>query len=486
MERDGLAHYVAAIRECFEESGLLLARRHLHTDSPTHHDEWFTTVDWQKLRGELLAGNITFSQLCAAHDLELTATQLIALSHWVTPPGPLRRFDTRFFVGLAPRAQSASHDNFETTDNHWIRPAHALEKRKSGEWRLMAPTIVTLRLLDRFKTAEEVLTFAREQPTVPSYHPRRIRTLEGERTVMADHPAYAEAAKIDPEGAAPPLAEIIPGETAQLAPTVRRITAPNPGMMTGPGTNSYLIGAGNNIAVIDPGPADENHMAALIAAAGAASISDILVTHTHRDHSPGARLLQQRTGARLIGLPAPAYANQDESFQPDHIPVAGEILEVAGCRLQVIPTPGHASNHLCYLLEEEGMLFTGDHIMQGSTVVIGPPDGNMSIYMDSLHRIRDLPGANWLAPGHGFLIDQPRQAVDRLLAHRQAREAKVINALRVRGQATLSELVPLVYDDAPESRHAVASRSLLAHLEKLQNDGKASAKGEYWQFTGPT
>jgi glyoxylase-like metal-dependent hydrolase (beta-lactamase superfamily II) len=231
-----------------------------------------------------------------------------------------------------------------------------------------------------------------------------------------------------------------------------------------------LLGAGADIAVIDPGPAIDAHVEAVIKAAGA-RIRWILVTHTHTDHSPAAALLKAKTGAELMGMPPPQFGNQDQSFRPDRVLVHGERIDLAGCVLRVIHAPGHASNQLCYLLEEEKLLFTGDHVMQGSTVVINPPDGDMRVYLDSLRQLKE-EDIEWFAPGHGFLMGNPQEALERLLIHRLGRENKVLKAVREAGSAALEALVPAVYDDVSPRLHPVASRSLLAHLIKLKEEHK--------------
>ena len=251
--------------------------------------------------------------------------------------------------------------------------------------------------------------------------------------------------------------------------------------MTGPGTNSYLVAdpGGGEWTAIDPGPRDEAHIAALVAAASG-PITRILVTHTHVDHSPGAALLQRATGAVMIGLRAPAGASQDISFDPAHEPEDGELLPLGpATTLRVLHTPGHASNHLCYLLEEEKTLFTGDHVMQGSTVVINPPDGNMGDYLRALDALlrEDL---EWFAPGHGFLVARPHDVVKALIAHRLRRESLVHEALRSHGPGSAAALVPAVYVDVPAVRHAIAERSLLAHLLKLRDDGRAREVDGVW------
>jgi glyoxylase-like metal-dependent hydrolase (beta-lactamase superfamily II) len=276
------------------------------------------------------------------------------------------------------------------------------------------------------------------------------------------------------------MADIIAGVPARLSALVTRITAPNPGMMTGPGTNSYLIGS-RELAVIDPGPESDTHLAALLREA-AGRVKWILCTHTHRDHSPGARALKAATGAQVVGFGrAPDDGRQDTSFAADRTLGDEDVLDCGEFRLRAIHTPGHASNHLCYLLEGERWLFTGDHVMQGSTVVISPPDGDMAVYLKSLERLLALDLAV-LAPGHGHIIETPHHEVRRLIAHRLKRERKVLAALSRMSCATLDELLPVVYDDVAPRVHPVARRSLHAHLIKLEREGKASESAGAWKI----
>lgn len=273
------------------------------------------------------------------------------------------------------------------------------------------------------------------------------------------------------------MAVIVPGERVQLSTRVARITAPNPGMMTGPGTNTYIVG-GERLALIDPGPDSEAHLATLLAAVGD-RLRWILCTHTHHDHSPGARALKAATGAEVIGMPAPQHANQDAAFAPDQVLRHGDVLDCGAFTLRAVHTPGHASNHVCYLLEREKLLFTGDHVMQGSTVVISPPDGDMIAYLASLEALLTLDIVR-IAPGHGHPIDTPHDEARRLIAHRLKREQKVIDAFGANNPATLDELLPIVYADTPERLHAVARRSLHAHLLKLEREGRVWQQGERW------
>ena len=209
--------------------------------------------------------------------------------------------------------------------------------------------------------------------------------------------------------------------------------------------------------------------------------------HTHKDHSPAAAAIQAASGAPTFGQVAAHKEWQDTTFQPTRVLADGDRLVLGeGVTLRVIHTPGHASNHLCYLLEEERLLFTGDHLMQGSTVVINPPDGDMAVYIESLRKLLAVP-LDWLAPGHGFLIDEPHAVVDKTIAHRLGREAKVLAGLQALGgddgPVAEAALLARVYADTPAVLHAMALRSLRAHLLKLQADGRVSAgAGASWQI----
>lgn len=479
LERGGLAYWAAAVRECFEEAGLLLA----HDESGAYADlnQPQRAQVFAQWRESVRAGQASLADLCRDERLRLAAGRLAYYSHWITQPGRPRRYDTRFFVAEAPRAQTPSHDNSETIDHVWIKPAAALERHRRGEMHLVFPTIKTLESIARFGNAAALMEFARSPRKMPAMAPRTASSREGNKLLVPGDYAYAEVGKLDPQGKGTAAAEIIPGTVVRLSEKVRRITAPNPGFMTGPGTNTYLLGAGADIAVIDPGPAIDAHIEAVIKAAAGARIRWILVTHTHLDHSPAAALLQAKTGAELLGMPPPPYERQDQSFRPDRVLADGERIELGGCALRVIHAPGHASNQLCYLLEEEKLLFTGDHVMQGSTVVINPPDGDMRVYLDSLRRLQGEDLA-WFAPGHGFLMDKPQEALERLLIHRLARENKVLNAVREAGTATIEALLPVVYDDVQARLYPVASRSLLAHLIKLKSEGRLRESQGGWSF----
>jgi len=271
--------------------------------------------------------------------------------------------------------------------------------------------------------------------------------------------------------------ELVPGEPHKLDAAVTRIIAPNAGVMTGPGTNTYLIGT-RELIVIDPGPDDESHMQTILAAA-AGRIRWILCTHTHMDHAPGAVRLKQLSGAAVAAM-KPPRTDHDFQLRVDRGLSDGDLVEIADASIRALHTPGHASNHLCYLLSGSRMLFTGDHIMQGSTVVIWPPDGNMRAYVDSLRNLLKVDVAI-LAPGHGHLIDNPHSELNRLIEHRLHREDKVRRAVARAGTAvTIEALLPYAYDDVSKSLHKWAAMSLQAHLDKLVEDGELRcAAGRY-------
>ena len=477
IEQGGLAYWIAAIRECFEESGLLLGYRDNDQLLQLAQDE---AERLAALRLEMAQSKLSFIDILLREQVKAATDRIAYYSHWVTQAGRPRRYDTRFFVAQAPEGQTALEDNHETVGQIWVRPDQAIDLHRAGSLNLMFPTIKTLESLAPFKYVEELLEYARKPRPKQVMAPVSGLDRSGtSHTLIPGDFAYAEIKKLDPTNQGACCSYIQPGQAVTIGQDVLRVTAANPGMMTGPGTNSYLIGNAEGVAVIDPGPLLDEHIEALISAAPG-PIRWILCTHTHLDHSPAATVIQQRTGAAVYGMPAPAYPNQDQTFTPDHIVSHQERLDIAGTTIRVIHTPGHASNQVCFLLESQNLLFTGDHIMQGSTVVISPPDGNMIEYLTSLRLLLDEQ-IDHFAPGHGFLMDKPAENVDRILIHRQERENKVMAALKKAGQpASLEALVKLAYDDTPERLHAVAQKSLLAHLEKLRTEARAVLEGDLW------
>lgn len=465
----GLAYWFAALRECFEEAGLLVA-----SAQDRSHLDAAQLAQIAAQRDALNRRELTMAAICRRFGIHLAADRIVYLDHWLTPPGVPKRYDTRFFVTEAPDLQVASQDDHETDAQLWLTPAEGLERRK--ELKLAPPTYKILELLQRLGTVDAVLAHARSLQAVPCIMPRLATGSKGLRPVMPDEPAYAEIGRVDPEGRGHASYDLAPASPLRLSPRLIRVTADNGSIMTGPGTNCYLIGGGesNEWAALDPGPVSDAHVQAIVDAAPG-PIRWIFVTHTHKDHSPAAQALKARTGAALHGMAALHAEWQDTGFRPD-VPLAGgEVFQLpgpdGGNTLRVIHTPGHAGNHLCYLLDEERLLFTGDHVMQGSTVVINPPDGDMGAYLRSLRELMELE-LDWLAPGHGFLMPRPRQAMEQIVAHRLKREAKVLQAFSSRDPHSMDRLLAAVYDDVPHKLHAMARRSLLAHLLKLRDDGR--------------
>ena len=275
----------------------------------------------------------------------------------------------------------------------------------------------------------------------------------------------------------------LPGEVVEIRPGIRRITAPNPGPMTFTGTNSYLIGT-DRLVVIDPGPQDEAHLAVLLGVIGDAPLDAILVTHTHRDHSPLARDLKATTGAPILGaaphkLARPLRdgdASLDVAVDHDHAPdeslTHGARLKAGGSTLQVVATPGHTVNHLCFGLEGTGVLFSGDHVMAWSTSLIAPPDGDMSAYLESLQLLLKRQDTLYL-PGHGARLNDPLSFVEALFGHRMGREAAILGALEC-DSLSISSLVDRMYEGLDPRLRGAAGLSVLAHLERLEALGQAS------------
>lgn len=264
----------------------------------------------------------------------------------------------------------------------------------------------------------------------------------------------------------------------RLTERVQRIVAPNPGAMTGPGTNTYLVGR-DVLTVVDPGPAIDSHVQAILDA-GDGRIRHIICTHTHPDHSPAWQALADATGATVIGSLPGGDDHQDETFQPQVRLEHGYRHFGDDSTLLALHTPGHVSNHFCFLLEEERMLFAGDHIMNGSTVVIIPPGGDMGAYISSLRLLLNYP-IDVIAPGHGELIRDSAAEIRGLVEHRLAREAKVIRGLEQAAPCDIDQLVQVVYDDVDEAMHPWAKLSLHAHLLKLYNEGRTcgNAQGQW-------
>ncbi|WP_415178306.1 MBL fold metallo-hydrolase [Parasphingorhabdus sp.] len=280
------------------------------------------------------------------------------------------------------------------------------------------------------------------------------------------------------------------GLCEQMEPLVGRVLAGNPSPYTYTGTQTYIVGNKSDRAVIDPGPANEAHIEAILAAVGDARISAIMCTHTHRDHSPAAAPLAARTGAPIIGCAplvietdAPrADESFDKNYKPDRILVDGETVPGDGWTIEAVATPGHTSNHLCLAVQESGALFTGDHVMAWSTSVIMPPDGNMADYMASLQKLYEREDKMYY-PAHGKKVTNPRQLVRGMMGHRKQRERQILKLLET-GPAAITEMVPQMYKGLDPRLTGAAGQSVRAHLIDLLDRGLVAQSGEVWSMDG--
>lgn len=459
-----LTQAIAAIRESFEELGVLLAR---HADGRFASHADIAALD----------RHAPFAAQCRERGLTLAADQVFVLAHWITDRDLPRRFDVPFLVARMPEGQQPVADEAEQFEPVWVRPAEALDRHRAGNFFMIFPTIRTLERLGRYGSVDEVLqACAGERPLWTSC-PRAGLLGGQEARYMEDEMPFGELALVCPDGQMLHSLDWQRDRAVPLLRNVQRLTAGNPGVMTGPGTNTYIVGdASTGFLVIDPGPDDAEHLARIVAATGG-DVRLIVCTHSHPDHSPGARPLQSRVATRppILGLPSASTARPGSTFEPDRALADGEVLALTGPgephRLKVIHTPGHAANHLCLVLLEDGLLFSGDHVLNGSTTVVDPPDGDMNAYLDSLDRLTAAcaeHGIGFILPAHGHVLGFAVDAIARLKAHRLQREAKVIAAMRRQPGGRLEDWVPLAYDDVPPRLWPVAQRSLLAHVQRIQ------------------
>ena len=474
-QQDGtaLTQAVAAIRESFEELGILLA---YHADGRMADAGTVAALD----------RSAPLLDQCRAQGLQLAADQVFVLAHWITDRDLPRRFDVPFLVARVPAGQEPVADETEQFEPVWVRPADALARHAAGQFFLIFPTIRTLERLQNYASVDAVLAACAHGTPLWTSCPRAGLLGGQDARYMEHEPPYGELDMVSPDGQLNHTLDWQTERPVALRKNVQRLTAPNPGVMTGPGTNSYLVGdPATGFIAIDPGPADAEHLDKLWRAAGG-DIRMIVCTHSHPDHSPGAAPLQAlcvqagRAAPPILGLPSAPTARAASAFTPDRALQNNELLALMGKApegkithtLQVIHTPGHAANHLCLLLQEDGLLFSGDHILNGSTTVVDPPDGNMADYIDSL----DLLSAacaryqiEFILPAHGYVLGHAPQAIAQLRAHRMKREAKVQTAMLALPDGSLEDWVSLAYDDVPPRMWPIAKRSLIAHVERIRS-----------------
>ena len=473
-----LTQAIAAIRESFEELGVLLARR---ADGSAADQRDIAALDRKK----------PFVEQCQRLGLTLAADEVFVLAHWITDRDLSRRFDVPFLVARMPEGQTPVADESEQFEPVWVSAADALARHQAGQFFIIFPTIRTLERLRDYDTVDAVLQAcaATEQPLWTSCPRAGLLAGHEARYMEHEHP-YGELALVCPDGQIVHPLDWQSEHPVALLKNVMRLTAPNPGAMTGPGTNSYLVGdPATGFIAIDPGPADPEHLEKLWRAAGG-DIRLIVCTHSHPDHSPGALPLQALcpiTRPPILGLPSAPTARAASQFTPDRALQNNELLTLTsqgleadltpktGHTLQVIHTPGHAANHLCLVLLEDGLLFSGDHILNGSTTVIDPPDGDMADYLDSL----DLLSAacaehaiDFILPAHGYVIGgltgEAAQAIAHLKAHRLKREAKILAVMQALPAGTLDDWVTAAYADVPPRMWPVAKRLLMAHVARIE------------------
>lgn len=467
-----LTQAIAAIRESFEELGVLLARR---DDGSPAHAEDLAALDRQS----------PLAAQCAARGLKLAAADVYVLAHWITDRDLPRRFDVPFLVARMPEGQTPVADEAEQFEPVWVRPQDALARHAAGQFFIIFPTIRTLERLQAYGDVQSILSAcATEQPLWTSC-PRAGLLAGKEARYMEHEQPFGELELVTPDGQMLHPLDWQAEQPVPLLKNVQRLTAGNSGFMTGPGTNSYLVGdPRTGYIAIDPGPADEEHIERLWRAAGG-NIKFIVCTHSHPDHSPGAKPLQalcDGTSPPILGLASEPTANAASQFTPDQTLADGQFLKLVANSpdgeithtLRAIHTPGHAANHLCLLLEEDGLLFSGDHILNGSTTIVNPPDGEMTAYLDSLDKLDAACAkhdAYFILPAHGYVLGRAREQIAHLKKHRLAREAKVLAVMQADPQGTMDDWVAKAYDDVPPRVWPVAKRSLLAHVERIQAMG---------------
>lgn len=406
-----LAWYVCALREAFEEVG-------------------FPIFD-EAVERSIADDAQLFFNLCEERGLSLPTEMLVPAGRWVTPLGSPVRFDTRFFLAVAPPGFEPDPDPNEVESADWVTASEALTAIASGSRLMAPPTVEMLQRLDRYGScAEAIEGFTRTE-------------LRGAGNVLA----------------------------MRVSPLVYVVLAPNAGIMTGPGTNTYIVGSGPYL-LVDPATDDEEYLEA-VERETQWEIDQILITHRHSDHVGGAAEVARRTGApvRAFG-DAMAGETVVAPIAPD------EMIEVPGVALRALHTPGHASDHLCFYMTGAASLFSGDVILGEGTAVVAPPDGDMGDYMDTLHRLRDLH-IDRIYPGHWKPLDGGLAVIDGYISHRKEREAKIEAAVGD-NPSTLDEIVERAYADTPVHLHPVARYSALAHLDLLERADRVVRRDDRW------
>ncbi|MDQ4144240.1 MAG: MBL fold metallo-hydrolase [Actinomycetota bacterium] len=416
-ERQDLAlgFLVCALRESYEEVGFILGSGPL-----------------EKLPRD--EGPQGFLSSCLALGVSLEVEDLVPAGRWVTPHGSPVRFDARFFLARVPPGWEPAPDPNEVAACSWTSPAQALADFAAGSAIMAPPTAAMLQKLERFQDVSGAIAGLRAAD------------------LRWDEKIYS----------------------VRLSPLVQVVLAPNPGVMTGPGTNTYIVGADPSL-VVDPAVDDPAYLEEVTAAAG--SVEALLVTHRHSDHVGGVDALVERWGVEVR-----AFGDAEAGGRPVRALLDGEVLEFGGGRLEAVYAPGHAADHVCFWLEQETALFAGDNVLGEGTSVIAPPDGDMKAYLDSLRRL-ELLGPRRIYPGHFRPLDDGVEVLRHYQRHREEREAKILAALGD-GPATLEEVVTRAYEDTPVELHPAAQMSALAHLYALEADARVRRDSGGWELVG--
>jgi glyoxylase-like metal-dependent hydrolase (beta-lactamase superfamily II)/8-oxo-dGTP pyrophosphatase MutT (NUDIX family) len=407
-----LGYFICALREAFEEVGFLTGSGAIDRIERAAADE----------PGRWL-------EQCLDAGVVLGTDTLLPAGRWITPVGSPIRFDARFFATRVPDGWEPRADPTEVQRCFWIAPSTAVEDLEAGRIHMAPPTIEMLHRLAGLGSVEEVLR------------------------VLSQEAAPRDGPWV-----------------TKLHPLVRLVLAPNPGVMTGPGTNTYIVGrSGRAGFVIDPAVDDDSYIRVVTEAAE--RIAGIIVTHRHPDHVGGVSRLVELTGA-------PVHAFGESPIEGIAVtPVGdGDTLTAGAAGLHVLHTPGHSSDHVCLVLED--VLFSGDTVLGEGTAVIAPPDGDMRAYLATLRRLRTLP-IKRIFPGHFRARADAGPVIDRYLEHRAERARAILAALGERG-ATVEEVVGRVYTDTPPDLHPIAAYSVVAHLEMAQEDGLVERSGDHW------
>jgi recombination protein RecT len=494
---------LAAIRESFEELGIVLAKDSSHA--------WI-----KQAQINALDRSSNFYTQMQTKGFQLAADEVYLLAHWITDRDMPKRFEVPFLIARMPAGQTPKADEKEQFAPEWVRPQDALDRYAAKEFFMIFPTIRTLQKLTAYANVDDVLQACSSEKPLWTSCPRAGLMNGKEVRFMEHESAYGELAMVSPYGQVAHELAWQHEKPVRLLEHVWRLTAPNPSMMTGPGTNTYIIGTPEKgYIVIDPGPDITSHIERILRATQG-DIVAIICTHSHADHSPAAKPLQARVVessntvpmaltaefARhicpILGLPSSPVARDSAWFEPDitlqnHDQLAPYFrrpydempFEIS---LQAIHTPGHAANHLCLILPEDGLLFSGDHILNGSTTVIDPPDGDMTAYLDSLDALSALcqqHDLRFILPAHGYVLSSCNaaqgkggvhgdsrggalRAIASLKTHRLKREAKIIAAMKIQPEGSTEDLLPIAYSDVDAKLWPIAARSLIAHVQRIK------------------